>query len=205
MEILKNPEVIGVFMFTGIINHLGKIKNKSESKLRVVCPKDLINKLSTGASIAVDGICLTVVSLRGDSFEIDFMPETARRTNIRYLKTNDIVNLELPVTPNTFLAGHIIQGHIDGLAKLIGVKQQNKNHILKFSIPDEFSKYIVEKGSIAVNGISLTVINIGKSFFTVGIIPHTWDKTMLHKIKLGYYVNIEADILAKYLEKLTKL
>ncbi|OGH18254.1 MAG: riboflavin synthase subunit alpha [Candidatus Levybacteria bacterium RIFCSPHIGHO2_12_FULL_38_12] len=192
-------------MFTGIINHLGKIKNKSESKLRVVCPKDLINKLSTGASIAVDGICLTVVSLRGDSFEIDFMPETARRTNIRYLKTNDIVNLELPVTPNTFLAGHIIQGHIDGLAKLIGVKQQGKSHILKFSIPDEFSKYIVEKGSIAVNGISLTVINIGKSFFTVGIIPHTWDKTMLHKIKLGYYVNIEADILAKYLEKLTKL
>ena len=191
-------------MFTGIINHLGKIKTKSKNKLQVECSKDLINKLSIGASIAIDGICLTVVSLSKNSFEIDFMPETANRTNIRYLKINDRVNLELPATPDTFLSGHIVQGHIDGVVKLINITSDENSHILKFSVPTSVSKYIEEKGSIALNGISLTIIESSRDYFTVGIIPHTWDKTMLYTLKIGDFVNIEVDILAKYLKSLLK-
>lgn len=191
-------------MFTGIISHLGTVKAKSESRLLVECSKDVINKLSMGASIAVNGICLTVVRLDKVSFAIDFMPETATKTNIEYLKVNELVNLELPATPDTFLAGHIVQGHVDGLAKLISIKEEGNSRILKFSIPSSFSKYIVDKGSIALNGISLTVIKSAKNYFTFGIILHTWEKTMLHQITIGDFVNIEVDILAKYLEKLIR-
>lgn len=191
-------------MFTGIISHLGKVKTRSEHKLQVQCSKDLLNKLSIGASIAVDGICLTVVKIGKDFFEIDFISETSSKTNIQYLKINDLVNLELPASADTFLSGHIVQGHIDRLAKLIGIIQEGNSHILKFSIPVSLAKYIVEKGSIALNGISLTVIEASRDYFTVGIIPYTWEKTMLHHIKIGDFVNIEVDIMAKYLEKLTK-
>lgn len=189
-------------MFTGIINHLGKVKNKLEKKLVIECSNDLFTKLSEGASITVDGICLTVVKTDKNSFEIDFMPETASRTNIKYLEASDLVNLELPATPTTLLSGHVVQGHIDGVAKLESITQEGNSYVLKFLIPKSLSKYIVEKGSIAVNGISLTVIEVVKNHFTVGIIPHTWEKTMLHKLKIGNFVNIEVDILAKYLEKL---
>ncbi len=191
-------------MFTGIINHLGKIKTKSENKLQIRCSKNLINKLSIGTSIAVDGICLTIVKMGKDFFEIDFMPETEGKTGIRYLKVNDSVNLELPATPSSLLSGHIIQGHIDGVGKLENIKKQANSRILKVSIPEELSKYIVNKGSIAVCGIALTVIKAGQDFFTVSIIPHTWKSTILCQLKLGDLVNIEVDILAKYLEKITK-
>jgi riboflavin synthase len=192
-------------MFTGIITNLGEIINRPENKLIIKTDRALIGKLSKGTSIAVDGICLTVVDLIKNNFSIDFMPETEEKTNIRYMKNSDLVNLELPATVESFLSGHIVQGHIDEVAKLETINEEGNSYILKFSIPKDLSKYIVEKGSIAVNGISLTVIDIGDKFFTVGIIPHTWDKTMLHTIKLGDYVNIEVDILAKYLEKLIKI
>jgi len=192
-------------MFTGIITNLGKVISKSENKLMIKTDQALIRKLSKGTSIAVDGICLTVVDLIKNSLSIDFMPETAKKTNIKYLQTGSLVDLELPATASSFLSGHIVHGHIDGVAKLETVVQEGNSYILKFSIPKDLSKYIVEKGSIAVNGISLTVIDIGDKFFTVGIIPHTWDKTMLHTIKLGDHVNVEVDILAKYLEKLIKV
>ena len=191
-------------MFTGIITHLGKVVNKSENSLIIKTDKELINSLSEGASVAVNGICLTVVSLTKNSFRIDFMPETAKKTNIKYLQTGSTVNLEPPATANSLLSGHIVQGHIDGTAKLETIIQEGNSYILKLAVSKGSSKYIVEKGSIAVNGISLTVINIGKDFFTVGIIPNTWDKTMLHTVKLGDFFNIEVDILAKYVEKLIK-
>ncbi len=192
-------------MFTGIITNLGEVINKSENKLIIKTDRVFIGKLSKGTSIAINGICLTAIDLMENSFSIDFMPETEAKTNIKYLKTNDLVNLELPATANSFLSGHIVQGHIDGVAKLEILIEEGNSYILKFSIPKDLSKYIVEKGSIAVNGISLTVIDIGDKFFTVGIIPHTWDKTMLHTIKSGDHVNVEVDILAKYLEKLIKV
>lgn len=192
-------------MFTGIIINLGEVVNKSENKLIIKTDQALIGKLSKGTSIAVDGICLTAVDLIEDSFRVDFMPETEKRTNIRYLKIGSMVNLELPATAKSFLSGHIVQGHIDEVAKLEIIIQEGNSYILKFLIPKNLSKYIVQKGSIAINGISLTIIGIEDNFFTVGIIPHTWVKTMLHTIKLGDYVNIEVDILAKYLEKLIKV
>ena len=189
-------------MFTGIITNLGKVVNKSENKLIIKTDRNLISKLSKGTSIAVDGICLTVVDLMKNNFSIDFMPETEEKTNIKYLQIGSLINLELPATAKSFLSGHIVQGHIDKVAKLETITKEGNGYILKFSIPKDLSKYIVQKGSIAVNGISLTVIDIGDNFFTVGIIPHTWNKTMLHTIKSGDYVNIEVDILAKYLGRI---
>jgi len=191
-------------MFTGIITHLGEIKNKSENRLNIKTDKDLIAKLSIGTSIAVDGICLTVIRFSKDSFWLDFMPETEDKTNIKYLKVGNLVNLELPATPTSFLSGHITEGHIDGVAKLEDIKRRGNSRMLKFSIPYHLSKYIVSKGSIAVNGISLTVIRVESDSFTVGLIPHSWTNTMLHTLKTGDFVNIEVDILAKYLENLFK-
>lgn len=205
---LLTPKFRGFFiniMFTGIVTNLGKVVNKPENKLIIKTDQAFIRKLSKGTSIAVDGICLTVVDLIENSFSIDFMPETEKKTNIKYLRIGGLVNLELPATAESFLSGHIVQGHIDEVVKLETIIQEGNSYILKFSIPKDLSKYIVEKGSIAVNGISLTVIDIGENFFTVGIIPHTWDKTMLHTIKSGDYVNIEVDILAKYLGRILSI
>lgn len=192
-------------MFTGIITNLGKISKKGANKLSIKANKKLVRKLSDGLSIAVNGICLTVISKSEMEFSIDFIPETEAKTNIKYLKVGDLVNLELPATYESFLSGHIVQGHVDGVGKLDYIKKQGNSHILKFSIPKSLSKYIVSKGSIAVNGISLTVIEASKDFFTVGIVPYTWTKTMLRTLQLGDYINIEVDILAKYLEKIMKV
>ncbi len=191
-----------MLMFSGIITHLGKIKNKTKNSLHIKTEKDVVARLSIGVSIAIDGICLTVVGFSKDSFQIDFIPETEAKTNIKYLKVGSLVNLELPATPSSFLSGHILQGHVDGIAKLENMTEIGNSRILKFSIPSNLSRYIVSKGSIAVNGISLTVIQVESAFFTVGIIPHTWTNTMLYTIKLGDFVNIEVDILAKYLGNL---
>ena len=190
-------------MFTGIVTHVGHVKEKTIGKLVISTPTDLYSQLTLGMSIAVDGICLTVTHLqKPNEFSIDFMPETENKTNIRYLQKKSLVNLELPVTPETLLAGHIMQGHVDGAAQIQKIEKQENSRLLTFSFDPKFMKYVAEKGSIALNGISLTVISVGKDFFTVGIIPHTWNVTMLHETKVGDFVNVEVDVLAKYLEKL---
>lgn len=190
-------------MFTGIITYMGKLRDKKESLYTFKTSRSFCRKLEKGVSIAVNGACLTVVGkIADDSFGIEVMPETASRTMLGKLKKDDPVNLELPVTPQTLLSGHIIQGHVDGLGKLTETAKNGNSHILKFSIPKGLSKYIVSKGSIAINGISLTVIDASKSYFTVGIIPYTWGNTILHVLKLGDLVNVEVDVLAKYVEKL---
>ena len=191
-------------MFTGIISSLGTVKDKNESELIINAEKQLIKKLSLGASVAINGICLTVVSFTDKTFTINFMPETAKKTSIQYFKTLDFVNLELPATPETFLAGHIVQGHVDGIGKIEEVKNEGNSRILTMSFPTELGKYIVNKGSIAINGISLTVISVKENQFTIGIIPHTWESTMLSTAKIGDPVNLEVDIIAKYIEKLRK-
>ncbi|MBI2617000.1 riboflavin synthase [Candidatus Gottesmanbacteria bacterium] len=191
-------------MFTGIITHLGTVFNKTETSLIIKTDKDFLTGLEKGTSVAIDGICLTVVTYNKNSFGVNIMSETTNRTNIQYLQSGNLVNLELPTTANSFLSGHIVYGHIDGTGRLQSIVKNNNSYILKFSIPNSLSKYVVEKGSIAVNGISLTVIKSAENYFTVGIIPHTWEKTMLHTIKAGDAVNVEIDILAKYVEKLLK-
>ncbi len=189
-------------MFTGIITHVGKVSEKSDKRLLVQTDTGLLNKLSKGMSIAVNGICLTVITHDKKSFTVDFMPETAKRTTIQQLQKDNLVNLELPATSETFLAGHIVQGHVDTIGNITAIVDNGNSRIFTVAIPNNMSKYIVEKGSITVNGISLTVIDISKKYFTVGIIPHTWDSTMLHTSTVGDSVNLEVDILAKYLEKL---
>lgn len=191
-------------MFTGIITNLGKISKREKNSLSVKANKNLIRKLSKGLSLAINGVCLTVTSKSKNGFNIDFIPETEARTNIKYLKRGNLVNLELPATPNTFFSGHLVQGHIDAVAKLEAMVKNGNSYILKFTTHPSLSKYIVIKGSIAINGISLTVIKSGKKYFTVGIIPYTWKETMLHTIKIGDFINVEVDILAKYLERLVK-
>lgn len=191
-------------MFTGIITHLGKISEKQAGKLTIRSNSSFLSKIKRGTSIAVNGICLTVVDKSESIFKVDYIAETDAKTNIKYLKRGALVNLELPATSESFLSGHIIQGHVDAVARLEDIKERDNSHILKFSMPDDLSKYIVSKGSISVNGISLTVIEANRNSFTVGIIPFTWNETMLHTINQGDFVNIEVDILAKYLEKLLK-
>lgn len=189
-------------MFTGIISHLGKVIDKTGTSLTIETDIELLNKLNSGMSIALNGTCLTIVAFNNNSFSIDFMPETAKITNIRYLQKEALVNLELPATPNSFLTGHIVQGHIDTVGKILNIEESGNSKLFTFSIPKNISRYIVKKGSIAVNGISLTVIEITDNSFTVGIIPYTWEKTMLHAANVDDYVNLEVDVFAKYLEKL---
>lgn len=191
-------------MFTGIITNLGKISAIEGKKLKIETYKQLPGRIMIGDSISVNGICLTVTETNKKTFAVEFMPETENRTNLKYLKVGNLVNLELPVTPTSFLSGHILQGHVDSLGRLESIKIEGNSRILKFSFPNNFFKYLVEKGSIAVNGISLTVIQTGRNFFTCGIIPHTWENTMLKNLKKGDFVNLEADILAKYLERLVE-
>lgn len=192
-------------VFSGIITNLGKLNNKKGAVLTFSTNQAFCREISKGESIAINGICLTVFKRpTNNSFSIEVMPETQNKTILRYLKTNDLVNLELPLTPQSLLSGHIVTGHADGVAKLESITEQGNSRILKLSIPTTLSKYLAEKGSIAVNGISLTIIEVKKGYFTVGIIPYTWNNTMLRTIKLGDFANIEVDILAKYLSKLLK-
>lgn len=189
-------------MFTGIITNLGKLKSKRDAAFAFEASPSFCRKISKGTSIAVNGACLTVIEKNYDTFAVEIMPETQNRTMLGKLRTNDLVNLELPATAETFLSGHIVQGHIDGVGVIKKIVPQGNSKILSISIPKPLAKYIADKGSVAVNGISLTIISTKLNYFTVGIIPYTWEQTMLHQIKIGNRVNIEVDILAKYLEKL---
>ncbi len=189
-------------MFTGIITHLGKVKEKTDTRLVIEPEKGLFDKFEKGLSISVDGICLTVVDYNNKTFSIDFMPETAKKTNIEQLVVGSTVNLELPATGATFLSGHVVQGHVDGVGTIKSITEEGNSYLFVFNLPKDLTKYIVPKGSISVNGISLTVIDITDNTFSVGIIPHTWKRTMLHSAKVGDTVNIEVDVLAKYIEKL---
>jgi riboflavin synthase len=196
----------GRFMFTGIITHLGKIQSKDATNITIQADASLIRKIEKGTSIAVNGTCLTVLGQPiSNTFTVEVMPETFKRTCLNNLQKNDLVNLELSMTPQNFLAGHIVQGHVDGTGKVASVQEEGNSKIIKITIPVQLEKYIVEKGSIALNGISLTVIKSQKTCLTVGIIPFTWSHTMLKNIKVGDEVNIETDIIAKYLEKLIPL
>ena len=188
-------------MFTGIITHLGKVKNHKNSHLIISC-KTLINKLVKGESIAVNGVCLTITKQNSRSLTVDIMGETYTKTALSQLNSGDLVNLELPATPTTFLSGHIVQGHVDGVGRIKQIKQDKSGKRLTVAIPQNIARYVVEKGSIAVNGISLTIIQAvphqAGAAFTVGIIPYTWRHTMLKNVKVGDNVNIETDIIGKY-------
>lgn len=177
-------------MFTGIVEEIGKVKSFDGKRLVVECSK-VLDGTKLGDSIAIDGCCQTVVNIAYNSFSADVSSETLRIT--KGFKTRTNVNLERALTPQTRMGGHIVQGHIDGIAKYLGN--------MKFEVNNELNKYIVYKGSITVNGVSLTVAENTKNTFSVAIIPHTLENTNLKDLKTGDFVNIETDILGRYIEK----
>ncbi len=179
-------------MFTGIVEEIGKIKSFDGRKLVVECKKVLENT-QLGDSIAIDGCCQTVVSMTSDSFTADVSSETLSITTFKSFKAGKNVNLERALTPTSRMGGHIVQGHVDGKAKYLGD--------MTFEIPKELDKYVVYKGSITINGVSLTVAKCQNNTFNVAIIPHTLENTNLKDLKVGEFVNIETDILGRYVEK----
>lgn len=177
-------------MFTGIVEEIGKIKSFNGEKLVVECKKVLENT-QLGDSIAIDGCCQTVVDLTSNTFSTDVSTETLKI--IKGFKAGELVNLERALTPESRMGGHIVQGHVDGVARYLGE--------MRFEVPKELDKYIVYKGSIAINGVSLTVAQNERNTFAVAIIPHTLKNTNLKTLKTGDFVNIETDIVGRYVEK----
>jgi riboflavin synthase len=188
-------------MFTGIIEELGTVASAG-SHLRVRCAK-VVQDLTEGASIAVNGVCLTAVDMNADSFAADLAPETLRRSNLGDLAEGSRVNLERSATLATRLSGHIVQGHVDATGQLISLESLGaENYWLKLRVPEGLQKYLVEKGSIAIDGISLTIASIEDDIVGVTIIPHTFANTTLGSARAGARLNIEVDIIAKHVEKL---
>jgi riboflavin synthase len=195
-------------MFTGIIEELGIVRSirHHQAGARLVVQSLLAARTSEGGSIAVNGVCLTALQPDGETFAADLAPETLRASNLGDLVDGSTVNLELPVTPSTLLSGHIVQGHVDGTGELLSLEALgNENWWLRARIPQELDRYIVYKGSLAIDGISLTVAAIADRVASVTIIPHTFANTTLGRRKPGDRLNLECDVLAKYVEKLVSL
>jgi riboflavin synthase len=188
-------------MFTGIVEELGTVA-QSGNRLVVNC-SIVLEDASTGSSIAVNGVCLTALDLKSDSFSADLAPETLARTNLGDLVPGSRVNLERPVTPATRLSGHIVQGHVDATGALMAFDElRDGNWWLKIRVPRELDRYLVFKGSIAIDGISLTIASLEEDVLGVTILPHTYANTTLGSRRVGDRVNLEVDVLAKHVEKL---
>lgn len=188
-------------MFTGIVEELGTVKTAG-SRLSIACA-GVLEDMTIGASIAVNGVCLTAVEVRPDGFSADLAPETLDRSNLGDLKAGDKVNLERPITLAARLSGHIVQGHVDGTAVLETLRVlDNDNRELVVRVPPALDRYLVFKGSIAIDGISLTIADVQDGLVRVAIIPHTYAATNLAMRHPGDRLNIECDMLAKHVEKL---
>ncbi len=195
-------------MFTGIIEGVGvvrAIKKKGDgAEIEIGCDFDL-EQTNVGDSISVNGICLTVTSRLGKSFWADASVETLMTTSFSDLKVNDPVNLERALMVGSRLGGHIVQGHVDAIGQVVDIKKHSDSTAFTIEFPRNLSRYIVEKGSVAIDGVSLTVNHCEKDRFSVMVIPHTQLKSTFHAMKRGTRVNLEVDIIGKYVEKLTFL
>jgi len=188
-------------MFTGLIEEIGKVKSTVPlgAGFRIsLSAKKVLEDTKIGDSIAINGVCLTVVELFDNGFSFDVSPETLSRSNLKFLKIGDYVNLERALKLSDRLGGHIVQGHVDTLGKIVAITPLKEHTIFKIEIPREYDKYIVEKGSIAIDGISLTINKIVNNTIELNIIPHTIKETNLQFRKVGDLVNIEFDIIGKY-------
>jgi riboflavin synthase len=193
-------------MFTGIIEEVGaiaSIQQNGENRRITIAANNVTRELKTGDSCAVSGVCLTALNITANSFDADLAPETWVRTSFSRIHEGALVNLELPLRANARMGGHIVQGHVDGVAKLIEFEQipNSDNWWLHIEVTPELERYLVYKGSISIEGISLTVAKLEGLRCTIAIIPHTVEMTNLKQLKPGDPVNIETDIVAKYLEK----
>lgn len=195
-------------MFTGIIQGKGKLLGKRSSGAGLVFDLEAgfaLTHPQEGESIAVCGVCLTAYNISGRRFLADVSPETLARTRLGSLNTGDNVNMERALQLSDRLGGHIVSGHVDCIARLKSKKAIGEFTVLNFSFPVEYGKYVIEKGSVTIDGISLTVNDCGDDYFSVSIIPHTLNMTTLVELKIGSKVNIEVDIIGKYVEKLLNL
>ena len=188
-------------MFTGIVEEVGSVAHVEPAGLTVSGPK-VTSDLKVSDSINVNGACLTVTALDGDSFRVDVVPETLRRTNLGALKEGDPVNLERPLALSDRLGGHIVQGHVDATAAIDSIADDGEALMISFRAPSSVMRYIVEKGFVAVDGTSLTVVNCALDRFSVTIIPYTQDNTVFRSRRVGDTVNVETDVVAKYVERL---
>lgn len=192
-------------MFTGIIEELGKISSldKHASGAKIKISAHIVTKdMNEGDSIAVNGVCLTALDVKKDSFTADVSQETLDKSTLGKLKNGANVNLERAVTPSTRLGGHIVQGHVDSRGKFVRAVQTGDFWTVRIAFPREIGQYLVYKGSVSVEGISLTIAELGADFFEIAVIPKTWELTNLSSLKTGDEVNLEADVIAKYVERI---
>jgi riboflavin synthase len=190
-------------MFTGIVEETGKIASAGGGKL-VISAEKVLDDTKVGDSIAVNGVCLTVTAMTSGSFSVDVMPETSERSNIELLRTGDRVNLERALAFGGRMGGHLVQGHIDATGKIASMTWQGKAMIVKVQAPPSVMRYVVEKGFIAVDGVSLTVVARDSDSFRVSVVGFTRENTILSEKKVGEVVNLEVDIIAKYVEQFVK-
>lgn len=192
-------------MFTGIIEELGSVRSIEErgENARIVISANVVTEgTNHGDSISVNGVCLTALDIHPDSFAADVSRETLLRSTLGRLHPGSPVNLERAVTPATRLGGHIVQGHVDACGRFTGVEDHGESWTVKIAYPKEIARYLVFKGSVAVEGISLTIAGLADDHFEVAIIPKTWEVTNLSRLKPGDEVNLEVDIIGKYVERL---
>jgi len=197
-----------IAMFTGIIRNIGEIVTIDRTAEKYVVSikgsEEFLKEVSPGDSIAVNGVCLTVVSMAIDVFSVDIMHETTVVTTIEKWNANDRVNLELAMKLSDRLDGHMVQGHIDGVARLKNITKSENSYIFKFDAYSDFYKMLVKRGSITIDGVSLTIIGIDDDDFEVCIVPHTYENTIFQDYPIGREVNIETDIIGKYVSKFTE-
>ena len=192
-------------MFTGLVEEKGILKEKfptGDGFQFVIEAKIVMNDLRIGSSVAVNGCCLTVVKIDGNTFAVDTIEETLNKTNLGVLKQGMNVNLERPLAAEARLGGHFVLGHIDTTGKVEDVKELSNSHWLTISFPEKFKQYLIYVGSVAIDGVSMTVAELKDKSFSVGIIPHTWKETIFADKKIGDTVNLEFDVLGKYVERI---
>jgi riboflavin synthase len=194
-------------MFTGIIEEVGRVEainRRATSAVLEVRAARVVESMQLGDSIAVNGVCLTVRRQSAGGFQVELSQETLDRSSLGNLKAGSLVNLERPLLPTSRLGGHFVQGHVDAVGKVLAIHADGEFAVWRFLLPDSIERYVVEKGSIAVDGISLTVASLTPEDFEVALIPHTLENTNLRTRKIGDEVNLECDVLAKYVESMLK-
>jgi len=192
-------------MFTGIIEELGKISSleKRSNGAKIIISARTVTQDSTeGGSISVNGVCLTAIDIKSDSFAADVSSETLNRSTLGKLNVGAKVNLERAVTPTTRLGGHLVQGHVDATGKFLQAVQSGDFWTVRVGFPAEIARYLIYKGSISVEGISLTIADLKNDYFEIAVIPKTWELTNLHALNVGAAVNLEVDMIAKYIERI---
>jgi riboflavin synthase len=191
-------------MFTGIVEEIGKIKaiNGSQDSVEMVIKaRKILDDVNLGDSISVNGVCLTVTEFTSDGFTVDVMPETVKSTSLRDLQRNDNVNLERAMSANGRFGGHIVSGHVDGIGKIVRKVPKGNAVYYEIEIPEELIQFMIYKGSVTVDGTSLTIFGLTKNTFTLSLIPHTLTETILRNKGVGDIVNIECDMLGKYVSQ----